>query len=222
MNIMLVLVSMCLICGGIGWFVGGRARAEEHGFDEQKSFRLLLISATFLCLLLACMPMRAQEVVHAQAGKLVAVDSAGKRLTLKLADGSTVSYQEVPSHEPALSLDKAVREKTVPVASYSKIGANVVVLYYGFDSPTAVAIKELGADAPKKSTGSVSNFDRREHSLTLKTDAAAEQKLVLTADTIVDTSDGVVKLADYKPSKGEHLRCLTSANSETALLVGPQ
>jgi hypothetical protein len=67
----------------------------------------------------------------------------------------------------------------------------------------------------------VSSFDRHQHSLTLKTDAA-EQKLVLTDDTIVDTSDGVVKLADYKPSKGEHVRCLTSGNSETALLVGPQ
>jgi len=44
----------------------------------------------------------------------------------------------------------------------------------------------------------------------------------LTEDTIVDTSDGVVKLADYKPSKGEHLSCFTNPGSETALLVAPQ
>jgi len=56
----------------------------------------------------------------------------------------------------------------------------------------------------------------------VQTDAAEPKKLVLTEDTIVDTSDGVVKLADYKPSKGEHVRCFTSGDSETALLVTPQ
>jgi hypothetical protein len=172
--------------------------------------------------LLTAMPLRAQEVVHAQAGQVVDVSTARKTLTLKLADGSKMSFQDVSSHEPALTLDKAVREKTVPIANFSKVGANVVVLYFGYDNPTAIAIKELGADVPKKSTGSVSSFDRHQHSLVLKTDAAAEQKLVLTEDTIVDTNDGVVKLADYKPSKGEHVRCFTSANSETALFVAPQ
>jgi hypothetical protein len=221
MDIMLVLVSMCLVCGGIGLFVGIRNSGEEQCFDEQKTLRFMLISATFLCLLLACMPLRAQEVVHAKTGKVVNV-TAKKTLTLKLADGSMMSFQDVPSHEPALSLDKEVRQKTVPVAAFSKVGANVVVLYYGYDSPTAVAIKELGADAPKKSTGSVSDFDRHEHSLTLKTDAAEPQKLLLTEDTIVDTNNGVVKLADYKPAKGEQLRCFTGPNSETALMVAPQ
>jgi hypothetical protein len=161
-------------------------------------------------------------VVHAQAGKVMAVNAAAKTLVLKLPDGSTMVYQDVPSHEPALSLDKSVREKTVPVGAYSKVGANVVVLYFGYNSPTAVAVKELGPDTPKKSSGNVSSFDRHQHSLMLKTDAAEEQKLVLNEDTIVDTSDGVVKLADYKPSKGEHVSCFTGPNSETALLVAPQ
>jgi len=222
MNIMLVSGSMCLLCGGIGLFAAVNNRTVGRYFDEQKRFRFLIVSATFLCLALACIPLGAQEVVHGRTGKVVEVNTARKTLTLKLADGSTVSFQQVSSHEPALSLDKAVREKTVPVATFSKVGANVVVLYFGYDNPTAIAIKELGADAPKKSTGSVSSFDRHGHSLTLKTDAAEPQKLVLTEDTIVDTSDGVVKLADYKPSKGDHLRCFTSPGSENALFVAPQ
>ncbi len=109
----------------------------------------------------------------------------------------------------------------VPVAAFTKVGANVVVLYFGYDSPTAVAVKDIGSATPKTSTGSVSSFDRHQHSLTLKTEAA-EQKLVLTDDTIVDTCDGVVKLADFKPSKGDHLHCVTAPDSETALLVTPQ
>jgi hypothetical protein len=222
MNIMLVLVLMCLLCGGIGLFVGVRNRAEERRMGKRKRLHFPIAPVAVLCLSLGCVPLGAQEVVHAQAGKVVDVNAAGKTLTLKLADGSTVSFQDVPSHEPALSFDKAIREKTVPVATYSKVGGNVVVLYFGYASPTAIAIKELGAEAPKASTGSVSSFDRHEHSLILKTDAAEPQKLVLTEDTIVDTSEGVVKLADYKPSKGERLRCFTSPNSETALLVSPQ
>ncbi len=221
MNIMLILVSMCLLCGGIGLFVGVRNAAEERRVAEKKSLGLPLAHVIVLCLFLGCLPLGAQEVVHAKAGKVVAVNSASKTLVLTLADGSKMVFQDVPSHEPALSLDKAVREKTVPVATFSKVGANVVVLYYGYDSPTAIAVRELGTDAPKRTIGSVSNFDRHQHSLTVKTDAA-DQKLVLTDDTIVDTNDGVVKLADYKPSKGEHVRCLTSGNSETALLVVPQ
>jgi hypothetical protein len=213
MNSMMVLVSLCLLCGGIGLCVGVARRGR---------LRFAVAPVAVLALLLGSLSLGAQEVVHARAGKVIQVDAAQKTLSLKLADGSTMSFHQVASHEPALSLDKSVREKTLPAATFSKVGANVVVLYYGYDSPTAIAIKELGADAPKKSIGSVSSFDRHERSLTLKTDAAAPQKLVLTDDTIVDTSDGVIKAADYKPSKGEHLRCFTSPNSETALFVAQQ
>jgi hypothetical protein len=222
MIIMLVLVSMCVLCGGIGLLVGAGNQAADDGLSEQKRLQMFFVLGAMMCLWLACKPLGAQEVVHAAAGKLVSVNAAQKTLTLKRMDGTTMSFQVVASHEPALSLDKAVREKTVPVAGYSKVGSNVVVLYFGYDSPTAVAIKELGPDAPKKCTGSVSNFDRHEHRLTLKTDAAGAQNLVLTEDTIVDTNDGVVKLADYKPSKGERLRCFTGADSGTALFIAQQ
>jgi len=221
MDIMMVLASMCLVFGLIGFFAAVRNRAEERRSTERKGLQVPLAPVVVVGLSLVCLPLAAQEVVHAQTGKVVAVNSASKTLVLKLADGSTEIFHDVPSHEPDLSLDKSVRAKTVPVASFNKVGANVVVLYFGYDNPTAVAVKELGADAPKKSSGNVSNFDRHDHSLTLKTDAA-EQKLVLTEDTIVDTNDGVVKLANYKPSKGEHLSCFTSPNTETALLVVPQ
>jgi hypothetical protein len=221
MNILLVLLSMCLVCGGVGLFFGARTCVEVQQLDEQKRLRLLLTFATFACLVLACLPLGAQEVVHAQSGKVVEVDAARKTLTLKLADGSKVSYQDISSHEPALSLDKVVREKTVPAGTYGKVGNNAVVLFFGYEPPTAVAIKELGSETPKESTGSVANFDRHEHSLTVKTDAAGPQTLVLTEDTIFDTSNGVVKLADYKPSKGDRVRCVTSPDSKTALFVAP-
>jgi hypothetical protein len=222
MDIMITLVSMCLLFGAIGLYAGIRNHAVERRSDERKRHRFAIAHGMLVCLLAACMPMAAQEVIHAQAGNVVAVNASSRTLVLKLADGSTVVYHDVPSHEPALSFDKAVREKTVPIAAYSKVGANVVVLYFGYDTPTAVAVKELGPDTARKCTGSVASFDRGHHALVLQTEAAQPEKLTLTEDTIVDTNDGVVKLADYKPSKGQRLRCYTSPNSETALLVVPE
>jgi hypothetical protein len=222
MDIMLALVSMCLLCGAIGLYAAVKNHLVERRLAKQNRLRLQGARAAVFCLLFVGLPLAAQEVIHAQAGQVVGVNAAKKTLTLKLADGSTVTYQDVPSHEPAFSLDKSVREKTVPVAAYSKVGANVVVLYFGYDSPTAVAVKEMGADAAKRCTGSVSSFDRHQHALMLQTEATAPQKLMLTEDTIVDTNDGVVKLADYKPAKGQRLRCFTSPNSEIALFVAPE
>ena len=212
MNTKLTLAYLCLLCGGIGIFAG-LSRAGRREFST--------ILAT-LFFLLMCMPVRAQEVIHARTGTVTAVNAKSKTLVLKAVDGSTVVFKLTGDSASMSSLNKSVREKTVPAQSYAKVGSNVVVLYFGYDDLTAVAIKELGAGALKKSTGSVTNFDKHDRSLTLKADNAAEQKLVLTDDTIVDTADGVVKASDFHPSKGQQVRCMTGAASETALLVAPQ
>ena len=68
MNIMLILVSMCLLCGGIGLFVGVRNAAEERRVAEKKSLGLPHAHVIVLCLFLGCLPLGAQEVVHAKAG----------------------------------------------------------------------------------------------------------------------------------------------------------
>lgn len=230
MNIMLALVSMCLLCGGIGLFAGlTRAhkrrvavlnRTPKRRATDRREFPTSLATAVFFFLM--CSQARAQEVIHARTGTVMAVNAADKTLTLKAVDGSTVRFKETGGAASMSSLNKSVREKTVPAAGYSKVGANVVVLYFGYNDLTAVAIKELGAGALTKSSGSVTNFDKHDRSLTLKTDTAAEKKLVLTDDTICDTADGVVKASDYHPSKGQQVRCMTGGESETALLVAPQ
>jgi hypothetical protein len=216
MNLTLVLGLMSFLCSAIGLFLCSEYRAP-------RIWRYVLYAlAAAVCLMSPWMFADAQEVVHARTGKVMVVNPTSKTLVLKAADGEIVIFQAMAGHEPAMSFDKSIRGKTVPVAGYSKVGSNVVVFYYGYDTLTAVAIKELGADSLKKSTGSVSNFDRHDHSLTLKTEAPEPQKLVLNDDTIVDTSDGVVKLADYKPAKGAQLRCITQPESQVALLVAPQ
>jgi hypothetical protein len=94
-----------------------------------------------------------------------------------------------------------------------------VVFYFGYGDLTAVAVEGLGPTAPLATTGSVANFDRHKHVLTLKTDTAAARELAISDDTIVDTPEGVVRSADFHPSKGEQFRCFAKPESQAALLV---
>ena len=233
MNFMLILFAMPLVCGAVGLFAAARNRAEERRKTAiqsvaEKTKNVLLRNqnimfplSAILCLLSAFLPASAQEIIHARAGQIVATDSTAKTLTLKVADGSIVVFKDVANPQPAFSFNQDVRSKTVPAGTFNKVGANVVVFYFGFEGPTAVAIKDLGSDAPKRSTGSVASFDRRQHLLTLKTDTAEQEKVVLSDDTVMDTPEGVVKLSDYHPNKGEQLRCFTKPESQTALFVAP-
>jgi hypothetical protein len=233
MNIILILFVMPLVCAAIGLYAAARNRAEERRATAmrrvaEKTKSVLLRNrnmmfplSAILCLSLACLSAGAQKVIHARTGQIVATNSTAKTLTLKVADGSTVVFKDVANPEPAITFDQDVRNKTVPAGTFNKVGAQVVVFYFGFDVPTAVAVKDLGSDAPKRSTGSVANFDRHQHLLTLKTDTAEPQKLLLSDDTVMDTPEGIVKLADFHPNKGEQLRCFTKPESQTALFVAP-
>jgi hypothetical protein len=234
MDIMLIFLSICLLYGGIGlyaafcnWKTERRAEEARGRLDPVvpevhitgREFAVMFAALLFLSLV--CVPVQAQEVVHARAGQVIAVNAAAHTLTLKTADGSTLLFQDMVTPGPDLSFDKALREKTVPAGTFNKVGSHVVVFYFGLDNPTAVAVKELGSDGILRRTGSVANFDRHQHMLTLRSDTAGPQKLVLTEDTVVDTSNGVVKLSDYHPSKGDQLRCFTKPESQTALFVAP-
>lgn len=234
MDIMLVLVSLFLLFVGIGLYAGICNHSEERRAEERerlaettspeavsKRHDLPIKLAVLFCLAPVWVVANAQEVVHARTGQVIAVNSAAHTLSLKIADGSILLFHDVGSPAPNLSFDKILRDKTVPVGTFNKVGSYVVVFYYGFGTPTAVAIKELAQDAVLKMDGSVASFDRHQHILTLKTDSAGPQKLVLNEDTVVDTSDGIVKLSDYHPFRGQHVRCFTKTASQAALVVIP-
>ena len=247
MNIIFVLVAMCLVCAAIGLYVAIENQEEERrlarrarkstaptdrkaqknafsaGWRSAVPHKKMLVVSTVASLSLFCLAANAQEVIHARAGKVMAIDKAAKTISVKVADGSTVRFEEVAAPEPNLSFAREIREKTTPAAAFDKVGDEVVVFYFGFDKPTAVAIKDLGPGSVSRSSGSVANFERHQRLLTLKTEAAEPQKLVVTEDTVVDTPSGIVKPEDYHPSKGESVRCISELqkDSQTALLIAP-
>ncbi|CAN5635905.1 hypothetical protein BH10ACI4_BH10ACI4_06830 [soil metagenome] len=248
MNIMFVLVAMTLLCAAIGLYVGIGNQDEERRLTrragklslpagrraEQTAFpagwrsalphrKMLMAFTTLTALSLFCGAANAQKVIHARAGQIVAINKAAKTISLKVADGSTVLFEEVATPEPNLAFAREIREKTTPAATFDKVGDEVVVFYFGFNTPTAVAIKDLGPGSVSRSTGSVANFERHQRLLTVKTEAAEPQKLVVTDETVVDTPSGLVKPGDYHPSKGEPVRCISGLqkDSQVALLIAP-
>ena len=162
-----------------------------------------------------------QEIVHARAGQLIAADPVAKTLTLKTADGSTVVFHDVANPEPAMTFDRDVRSKTVAASTFHTIGAYVVVFYFGFDAPTAVAVQDLGTSAPNKTTGSVEGFDRHKHVLTLKSGSGQPQELAVSDNTIVETDEGVVNPDHFHPGKGDQLRCFAKPGTQAAFFIAP-
>lgn len=223
---------MPLLCGAIAAFLVVRdSMIKRHTRVPRPARRhaqrclihglMFVLLAASVCFLSAGRFASAQEIIHARAGQIVATNPTANTLTLKVADGSTVVFQDVASPEPAMSFDKDVRSKTVAASTVKDVGAYVVVFYFGVYTPTAVAVKVLGMSAPQRTTGSVAGFDRHQHLLMLKSGPAESQKMAVSEDTIVDTPEGVVKPDNFHPNKGERLRCFTAAQSQTALLVAP-
>jgi hypothetical protein len=231
MNFFLLLIAIPILCGLIAFCLVGMDRVKQNHTSPQQHTRVstkgfLLRCSAFLfftsipfLLLSASQQGVAQEIIHARAGQVIKVNPASKTLTLKAADGSTIVFQDVAEPEPAMFFDKAVRSKTVAARSFNTVGAYVVVFYYGYDVPTAVAVEDLGTKTLNRTVGTVAEFDRHKRTLTLKEAAAQPQELAVSDNTIVDTPEGVVRSATFHPSKGDQLRCFAKPGSQEAFFI---
>jgi hypothetical protein len=232
MNFFLLLLAVPLFGAAIALCIivndrvrEGRARAPRVAVRNAKGGLLrssaFLSIASTLFLFAVSRGASGQEIVHARAGQLIAVNPAAKTLTLKLADGSTMVFHDVSEPEPAMTFDKDVRSKTVAASSFHTVGAYVVVFYFGFDAPTAVAVEDLGTTGLNRTTGSVAGFDRHKHLLTIRNGSAQQQELAVSDATIVDTADGIVTPGHFHPSKGDELLCFAKPGSQTAFFIAP-
>jgi hypothetical protein len=230
MNFFLLLLAMPFLSAAIAlWIVlndhlrEGRAhtprRTEGNAKGDLLRSSAFPLVASVLFLFAVSRGASGQEIVHARAGQLIAVNPTAKTLTLKVADGSTMVFHDVPNPEPAMAFDKDVRSKTVAASSFNTVGAYVVVFYFGFDAPTAVAVEDLGTTALNKTTGSVEGFDRHKHLLTIRNGNAQQREMAVSDATIVDTAEGIVTPGHFHPSRGDELRCFAKPGSQTAYLI---
>ena len=75
----------------------------------------------------------AQEVVHAISGVVTSIDSAKKTIDLNTVDGSQDFFKDLANSGTSLDFDKAIREDSTAANEFTKVGAKVIVFYFGED-----------------------------------------------------------------------------------------
>ena len=168
----------------------------------------------------SCSPslLLAQQVVHATQGTLQSINASGHTMTLLMRDGSQTTFQDETKVHPDLEFDKKLSGQAVDVANFNKSGEQVVVYYFGASmNPTAVAVKDLGAQALTNTSGTVVKSER--HSFSLKTSKGAEQVFQIAPTATVETPEGAVEGKDFSANKGEQLTLEYPAGDSTRSAV---
>jgi len=184
--------------------------------------RLSLAASLAACLLLTGRTASAQEVIHALSGKVASSSPAGKSVSLLLDDGSKRTFEVTSgSHAPS-SLERALEAKAIPASGLGKPGDPVILFYYGVgDQCTAVAYKDAPAAPASQMFGVVTQFERKQHLLTVVGAGSQKEQIALPEQTVVETPEGVIDGLQFRPSKGDHLEVIWSqANGQpTALFI---
>jgi hypothetical protein len=175
-----------------------------------------------LGLCLGALTASAQEVVHAVAGTVTSVDPKAKTLSVVTDDGSEGTFNAVVKPGVVVEIPKALRNGVTPAASYNHTKSRVLVFYIGDDSiRTAVGLEDLGAGPFVKSTGTIVNFDRHAHVLTIKNASGADESFHLDNKTLAEAAEGVQEAARFDGHKGDRVRVTATTNNgaETALFI---
>lgn len=177
-----------------------------------------------VCLALGTAPAMAQQRVHAASGTVTAIHPKIGMIELDMDDGSSGHFKRFEPSDGPIDFDKSVSGAATPAGNYTTVGIHAVVYYVGQgDIRSVVALRPLGADALKSSIGVVVKLNRRDHLLTIKNSAGAEETFPLDAHTVADTENGVAAAFKYNLNRGSSVRVLASKadGSGTAVLVAP-
>jgi hypothetical protein len=163
-----------------------------------------------------------QEVVHALTGTVSSINPGSKTITI-FTDWHTESrFKDLTSSKVPISFDKKIREDTTPADAFKKEGAYIILFYYGGGSgQTAVAMRNLGGGPFTEETGTVSKFENRDHSLSVKDASGVVQSFKITENTVGETASGAAEGFKFQIQKGDQVRVLSSSvdGNPTALFV---
>jgi hypothetical protein len=183
---------------------------------------LFKISMLVGCLALASRAATAQEIVHALSGTLSSIDAGAKTITIATDDGSDGTFHLLANPRTPLNFDKGIRSEATAAGDFKTQGAHVVVYYFGAGSGrTVVALKDLGAGPFTTTSGTVVKFDKKEHSLTVKDQAGANQSFSVAPGTIAETDQGAIEGLKFDPRKGEKVivAAAQASSGSTAVFI---
>ena len=153
-----------------------------------------------------CCVSPAQEVIHALTGVASKIDSAAHTITVTSSDGTQTVIQDDTKSHPRYEFDKTLQAEATDSADFDKPGDRVVVYYFGEGwQRRAVAIKDLGPEPLKLTTGEVKHWDRHHHVITIRAADGSTQTFQLDNKTVVDTPTGVINGGKFDPQNGDQI-----------------
>ncbi len=138
---------------------------------------------------------------HTLVGELVRVDTKGRKLVIRTADGveHVLAYM---GHTTVHSLGRAGN------ASYltGKEGSQVVVHYTQHGATmTADEVDVFGHKALQTTDGTLVRVDKDGRHVVIRTKNGAEETYDLGHDAALDTTDGVADASDLAAKEGDHV-----------------
>ena len=185
------------------------------------SLRLCLLAAAVAPLSLS---VSGQEVVHALAGTVTAIDGAAKTIKIQTDDGSEGLFKDATGGGHSVDFDKSVRRESTPATAFKDSGKRVLVFYYGNGGErTVVALRSLGDGPFEKSTGTLVKFDHGRRTVTLKKASGEEETFRIEGDTVAETSTGAAPGEKLDATEGEQIRVTSETVNgvKTALFIVP-
>jgi len=163
------------------------------------------IILSFLGCLVDCDAAKAQasatKARHAVVGELEKVDTEGKKITVRTADGT----EHVFSYS-GRTLVHGVAATAKGSELVGKEGSQVVVRSTGeAGRETAEHVDVFGHDALKTSDGTITHVDNVGHKVTVKAADGAEETYDIGRDSALDSEHGLVDAARFTGREGDHV-----------------
>jgi hypothetical protein len=183
--------------------------------------KVCVIAACFFAVTSAAV---AQENVHALSGTVESVNAKIKMTEIDTDNGTSGHFEWLKKTGTDINFDKAVKADATDADKFTTKGAHVIVYFIGDgDIRTIIAVHDLGSGPLEKTSGTVVKLSRKDHLLTIKSSAGAEETFHLDAKTVADTTTGVEEGFRFDFSKGDEVRVTAAPSNggETALLIAP-
>jgi hypothetical protein len=176
--------------------------------------KILKLGALAGLFLIAASGTAAQDVIHAYAGTVSAVDAGSRTITVAASDSSRV-FNDTADAKSFAALNKKLHGGMDAVSTVKEKGTFVIVYYFGTGkNRVAIGLRNLGLGPFVEEIGTVSKCDDR--SIVILSDSGAVQTFNVSPDTIAETSVGATKGQRLQFEKGDHVRITALQASLTA------
>lgn len=154
----------------------------------------------------------AQEVIHAYAGTVSAVDAVSRTITVNDEDGYPAMFKDTADAKTTALLNKKLHGGVASVNSVTQRGTHVIVYYFSSGNDrVAVGLRNLGPGPFIDETGTVVKSEER--SIVIRSKSGTVESFTITPDMTAETSVGVIGGLKFQAEKGDQVRITATASN---------